>query len=119
MTETKCDLQSPEYLLSGPLEKVCWPLTEGRHLSVPTVLMHIAATDALKEKEMLEILILIFIHSQPVIQNCFLSVKAQHSIMNRSVFCMYWRLLTLFYFWTSDTVHHTQFRADSEKFHWR
>ena len=119
MTETKCDLQSPEYLLSGPLEKVCWPLTEGRHLSVPTVLMHIAATDALKEKEMLEILILIFIHSQPVIQNCFLSVKAQHSIMNRSVFCMYWRLLTLFYFWTSDTVHHTQFRVDSEKFHWR
>lgn len=33
MTETKCDLQSPEYLLSGPLEQVCGPLTESRHLS--------------------------------------------------------------------------------------
>lgn len=50
---------------------------------------------------------------------CIPLIKAQHSIMNRSVFCMYWRLLTLFYFWTSDTVHHTQFRVDSEKSHWR
>lgn len=50
---------------------------------------------------------------------CIPLIKAQHSIMNRSVFCMYWRLLTLFYFWASNTVHHTQFRVHSEKSHWR
>lgn len=50
MIETKCDLQSPEYLLSGEglLTPDCGWASESWLLSVPAALMHIASTDALK-----------------------------------------------------------------------